>query len=162
MNLDNLVSQLPMILASLALFLWALARVIEAKAKANPAQDAWDTWAPRAQWVSQRYSEAIEWMVASGVTKWTGAEKLAELNRRVREFEQLWEAGKHIEALTTLTGFCVSAKAKIEGAAKATLPFPTLLSTVGKLGTSPVVANIGPDDPAVPSESDGPGRGEVK
>lgn len=152
MNLQPLIDNLPLELASLALLFWAMARFAEAKAKANPATDVWDTWAPRMTWVSKMYSQAIEWLVQSGAAKWTGAEKLAQLNAQVKGFEEQWDQGNYREALANLTGFYQAAKSKVEKVAAATLPFqprPSIVTNPGVSVSSQAQGEIGPDSPAV-------------
>ena len=147
MNFQPLIDNAPWTLASVGLVIWSLARLIEAKAKANPAQDAWDDWAPRASWASQRYSQAIEWLVQSGHEKWSGAEKLEQLNARVKGFEEQWAAGNYLEAITNLSGFYQAAKSKVEKAAAVTLPFaPRPSQAINP--NQPQARGIGLDDPA--------------
>ena len=112
MNLQPLIDNLPMILAALGLLLWAAARLVEAKAKANPAMDAWDKWAPRLQWASQLYSQALDWLVDSGTIKLNGKEKLAELNRLLKEFQTQVDSGDYKGAIAAVVGYYVDAKGK--------------------------------------------------
>lgn len=152
MNLQPLIDNLPMILASLALLLWALSRVLEAYAKKNPVLDEWDRRAEILHRVSAQYAQALEWLVQAGAQKWSGAEKLAELNKRVREFEADWTAGNYLEALSKATGFYQAAMSKLEKAQGTTLPFAPRPSTVispKASGLSPEQGEIGPDSPAV-------------
>ena len=112
MNLQPLIDNLPMILAALGLLLWAAARLVEAKAKANPTVDAWDKWAPRLQWASQLYSQALDWLVDSGSIKLNGKEKLAELNRLLKEFQTQIDNGDYKGAIAAVVGYYVDAKGK--------------------------------------------------
>lgn len=151
MNFQPLIDNLPMILVSIAFLLWAAARFVEAKAKSNPSQDGWDTWAPRLSMASKMYSQAIEWMVQAGAEKWTGAEKLAQLNTRLKGFEEQIEQGNYREALANLTGFYQAAAAKIEKVQGAVHPFaprPSTVTNQGELGSSQEPEEIGPDSPA--------------
>lgn len=163
MNLQPMIDNLPMILAALGFVLWAWAQLTAAKAKANPAKDAWDDRADRAAWASRMYSQAIDWLVEAGAQKWSGAQKLSELNARVKGFEEQWLAGNYIEALTNLSGFYQDAKAKVEKVAKVSLPFA--IHPAQRISPKPSPEPSGVPDSmenAVAVESsDGPGHGEV-
>lgn len=152
MNLQPLIDNLPMILASLALLLWAASRVLEVYAKKNPAIDEWDKRAEVLHRVSAQYAQALEWLVQAGAQKWTGAEKLAELNKRVKEFEADWAAGNYLEALSKATGFYQSAMSKVEKIQGSVLPFvprPSAVTNPKASGSSLEQGEIGPDSPAV-------------
>lgn len=112
MNLQPLIDNLPMILAALGLLLWAAARFTEAKAKANPAIDRWDELAPKLQWASRLYSQAIDWLCDSGKLKFKGQAKLDELNRLTKAFEEAWLTGNYRDAINAVIGFYTDAKAK--------------------------------------------------
>lgn len=149
MNFQPVIDNLPWILASLGLILWGAARMIEAWAKRNPAIDEWDRRADLLHRVSSQYAEALDWLVVAGAKKYSGAEKLAELNARVKGFETQWEQGNYIEALANLSGFYQDAKAKVEKVAGITLPFPPRPSMLVNTKPPQASAEIGPDDPAV-------------
>lgn len=112
MNFQPIIDNLPMLIAALGFLLWAAARLVESKAKSDPAVDKWDLWAPRIKWASDHYSEAIDWLVSSGVLKLKGAEKLAELNRLVAAFEAAIVSGDYLKAINSVVGFWVDAKNK--------------------------------------------------
>jgi len=101
-----------MILAGLGFLLWAAARFVEAKAKANPKHDRWDDAAPKLVWASKLYSEAIDWLADAGYIKWSGQEKLKKLNEFVAKFEKQVAAGNYLQAVSELIGFCQDAKNK--------------------------------------------------
>jgi thiaminase len=126
MNLQPLIDNLPMILAAFGLLLWAAARFTEARAKANPAHDRWDDWAPKITWASQMYSQAIDWLCSAGVLKLTGEQKLKKLNELVKAFQKAIETGEYQSAINSVVGFYVDAKGKA-------------------ISANP---SIGPDDPA--------------
>ena len=112
MNLQPIIDNLPMIIAAFGLLLWAAARLTEAKAKANPQVDKWDDLAPKLQWASHMYSQAIDWLCDSGKLKFKGQEKLAELNRLTKAFEDAWFNGNYRDAINAVIGFYTDAKAK--------------------------------------------------
>lgn len=119
MNYQPLIDNLPYILLGVGLVLWALARLAEAKAKANPDHDRWDDAAPKLIWASKMYSQALDWLVESGHIKWSGKEKLAQLRVKVAEFEKQVTAGNYLEAVSEVIGFVQDAQGK---AKKAGLP----------------------------------------
>ncbi len=145
MTLQPVIDNLPMVLVSFGFVLWAAARLLDAYAKKDPAVNEWDSRAAMLHTISDKYSQAIEWLVVAGAQKWTGAEKLEELNRRVKAFEEKYSQGKYLEAIAEASGFFQSAKAKIEKMAGAALPFVPRPSIVGSQLQS---AEIGPDDQA--------------
>lgn len=112
MNLQPLIDNLPMTLAAFGLLLWAAARFTEAKAKTNPALDKWDELLPKMQWASIMYSQAIDWLCDAGKLKFRGQEKLAELNRLTKTFEDAYTSGNYRAAINAVVGFYVDAKAK--------------------------------------------------
>lgn len=147
MNIQPIIDNIPAILVSIGFCLWAWARLTEAKAKANPAIDEWDSRADRAAWASRQYAQAIDWLVAVGAERWSGAEKLAQLTARVKGFEEQWTAGNYLEALANVTGFYQAAKSKVEKVAGVTLPFGIRPSPRTSQPQSQA-AEIGPDSPA--------------
>ncbi|MBF0501496.1 MAG: hypothetical protein HQM09_15255 [Candidatus Riflebacteria bacterium] len=116
MNFQPIIDQLPMILVALGFLFWAVSKAMDTYAQKNPAIDKWDARAATMHTISARYAQAIEWLVSSGFCKWTGAQKLEELTKRVREFEALWDKGSYIEAISGLSGFYQSALSKIQAA----------------------------------------------
>lgn len=153
--LQDVLNSLPWILASLGLVLWGMARVIEAWAKRDPAINEWDRRAETLHKVSQQYAQAIDWLVQVGAAKWSGAQKLDELNKRVKEFESDWSAGRYIEALSKLSGFYQAAMSKVEKAQAVTLPFAIRPGIAINHAQSPEMGVIGPDSPAVEGDSNG-------
>ena len=149
MNFQPVIDNLPMTLAALGALLWGASRFVEAMARRNPATDEWDRRAEILHRVSAQYAEALDWLVVAGAKKWSGAEKLAELNARVKGFEAQWVQGNYVEALANLSGFYQDAKAKVEKVAGATLPFPPRPSLLTNPKSQQASGEIGPDDPAV-------------
>ena len=129
MNLQPLIDNLPTILAGLGLLLWAASRFVESKAKANPAIDKWDIWAPRIKWASGLYSQAIDWLCSAGVLNLTGEQKLKKLNELVEQFESAIETGDYKAAINQVIGFWLDAQGK-----------------AAKVSANP---SIGPDTPAM-------------
>jgi hypothetical protein len=149
MNIDKIVDQLPLIFASLGILLWAWAKLTEAKAKSNPAEDWWDKQAPRAVWAQRLYAQAIDWLVEAGAAKWAGADKLAELNKRAKAFEDKVQAGDYISAVGDVIGAWQDAKEKAFKAGKLGpfLPTPGPSIIPSSQGDTEM---IGPNDPAQP------------
>ena len=112
MNFQPLIDNFPMILAALGLLLWAASRFVDSRAKANPAIDKWDELAPKLQWASRMYSQAIDWLSNSGNLKFKGQEKLNELNRLTGEFEKAIVAGDYREAINAVWGYYIDAQTK--------------------------------------------------
>lgn len=112
-NLQPLIDNLPMILVSLGFLLWGAAKALTAYANRDNTLDAWDTRAAMLGNVSARYAQAIEWLVSSGYCKWSGAQKLEQLNKMVSEFEKLVDQGEYVKAIASLSGFYQSAMSKI-------------------------------------------------
>ena len=113
MNYQPLIDNLPMILVALGFLLWATARFFEARAKANPEIDKWDEWAPKIQWASSMYGQALDWLCDANVLKLKGKEKLKELRRLVDEFEKAIESGNYKDAISAVWGYYIDAKAKL-------------------------------------------------
>ena len=113
MNFQPLIDNAPYILIGLGFLLWALARLGEAKAKANPAIDKWDEWQPRLSWAAHLYSQALDWLCDTGNLQLTGQAKLAELNRLVRAFEGMVANGEYLEAVNGVIGYWTAAKGKL-------------------------------------------------
>jgi DNA repair ATPase RecN len=155
LNFQPVIDNMPWILAALGLLLWGLARMIEAYARRDPAINEWDKRAETLHKVSQQYAQAIDWLVQVGAAKWSGAQKLDELSKRVKEFEADWGAGRYIEALSKLSGFYQSAMSKLEKAQAVALPFAIRPSLAGNQPESQETAAIGPDSPAVEENTDG-------
>ncbi|MBU1108617.1 MAG: hypothetical protein KKB51_18215 [Candidatus Riflebacteria bacterium] len=112
MNFQPLIDNLPYILAAIGVIIWAASKFVTSRAVANPAVDAWDTWAPRIQWASDHYSEAIDWLVEAKVLKLVGSEKMAYLNELTADFKKAIEAGDYLEAINSVIGFYKDAKGK--------------------------------------------------
>lgn len=111
---QSLVDKLPLILMSLGFVLWALSRVIEAKAKSDPTMDKWDMWSEKLTWASRLYSQAIDWLSdTNNLQLGPGQTKLSELNRLVKIFEEKVAAGRYLEAINDVVGFWTSAKSKL-------------------------------------------------
>jgi len=130
MNLQPLIDNLHWIIAAFGLLLWAAAWFAGKKA-ADPRIDKWDEWAPKLQWASGMYSQAIDWLCDAGHLKFKGQDKLKELNRLTHEFEEAIVTGKYREAIDAVIGYYTAAKMK----------------KLEKISANP---SIGPDDPAQP------------
>lgn len=166
MNWQPLIDYWPFIPIGIYIVIAAWAKLCDVKAKANPGIDEWDDRATRALKTQELYSEAIDWLVDSGIKSWKGGEKLAELIKLTHEFEALWGRGKQVEALATLTGFRQDAKAKLERTAQTAvnqLPFETRPSANIKSLPSPdlplVEGLTNPDQPAVEDTDPGSNGG---
>jgi hypothetical protein len=111
-----------LIVAILAL-VYILNKLIDYKAKANPAHDRWDDWQPT--------SQAVTDMVFKGAEMWGrlkaqgGDAKLSEYLRVLREFEANWSVNR-MEAIQKLIAWYSAIKIKA-------------------ISANP---SIGPDDPA--------------
>lgn len=112
--LKAFVDQLPLILVGLGFVVWALARFVEAKAKANPEKDGWDEAAPKLTWAAKLISQAIDWLADTNNLKLgPNQTKLSELNRLVTEFEKKVSEGKYVEAVSEVMGYWTAAKNKV-------------------------------------------------
>ena len=131
MNLQPLIDNLHWIIAAFGLLLWAAAWFVGRKAAADPKHDKWDEWAPKLQWASGMYSQAIDWLCDAGHLKFKGQDKLKELNRLTHQFEEAILTGNYREAIDAVIGYYTAAKMK----------------KLEKISANP---SIGPDDPAVP------------
>ena len=112
MNLQPLIDNIHLIIAAFGLLLWAASQLVSKKAAADPKQDKWDELAPKLQWASHLYSQAIDWLCDSGHLKFKGQDKLNELNRLTKAFEDAWLTGNYRDAINAVIGFYVDAKAK--------------------------------------------------
>ncbi len=142
MNFQPVIDNLPMILAAIALLLWAAARFVEAKAKADPARDKWDEYAPKVQWAARLYSQAIDWLATAGILDARKGEKLEMLNRLVREFEKQWDTGNRMEAINTVVGYYVAARGKAAPFVQP-VPQPRNTTPLNLVGSPPVQPPVG-------------------
>lgn len=117
--LTKLVDNLPQILLGLAAVSWGVARVVEARAKGNPAQTWEDDWAPWLQTVAAILAKGIDmlatWQASKGNTKLqTGEKKLEAMKLKVAELEALWKSGRKRDAITELFAWYVDLQGKVE------------------------------------------------
>ena len=120
-NLPTYALSLGFFALAIGFVLWAAAKLVTAYAQKDPAVNEWDTRAAKLRWASDTYSQAVEWLVATGAKKWTGAEKLAEVEERVKEFEILIDKGEYVKAIAAISGYWRSAASKLEAAKKTAL-----------------------------------------
>lgn len=147
MNFQPIVDNLPFVLIAFGFVLWAGARFVESKAKSNPAHDKWDDAAPWLTWASDRYSEAIDWLVDAKAIQFKGKEKLELLNKLVAGFQKNILAGNYVDAISAVVGYWRDARNKI---LKAALPAQVTNENPSLAPSKPLAfeTTIGPDDPA--------------
>lgn len=121
MNLETIVFYILAVLVAVGFVLWAAAKLVTAYAQKDPVVNEWDARAEKLRWASASYAQAVEWLVAAGAKQWTGAQKLAEVEARVKEFEALIDKGEYVKAIVGLSGFYRSALSKVEAAKKTAL-----------------------------------------
>ncbi len=113
MPIQLIIDHAHLIIAAIALLVWAWAQLVQYKAKANPSINWWDNQVSRAQWALRSIQEAIDWMDRAGAGKWKGSGKLTESIIRVKRFEALWAEGKIVEAIAEIAGFRQAAYDKL-------------------------------------------------
>lgn len=117
--IPKIIDSLPLILLSLAAAFWGIARVIEARAKANPAQTWEDDWAPWLQSVAVILAKGIDmlatWKASQGDDRLKkGEAKLEAMKLKVSELEALWKSGRRKDAITELFAWYVDLQGKAE------------------------------------------------
>ena len=120
-NLPTYAVSLGFFLLAIGAVIWASAKLVKAYADKDPKVNEWDTRAKQLQEFSDRYAQIVEWLVAAGAKKWTGAEKLAEVEKRIKEVEGLLERGEYLKAVAAVSGEWQSALSKVEAAKKTAL-----------------------------------------
>lgn len=116
---SKLVDNLPQILLGLAAVSWGVARVVEARAKGNPALTWEDDWAPWLQTVAAILAKGIDmlatWKASKGdKSLQTGEAKLEAMKIKVSELEALWKSGRKRDAITELFAWYVDLQGKAE------------------------------------------------
>jgi len=146
MNFQPIVDNLPFVLIAFGFVLWAAARFVESKAKSNPAHDKYDDIAPWITWASDRYSEAIDWLVDAKAINFKGKDKLELLNRLVQDFQKNIAAGNYVDAISAVVGYWRDARNKI----LKVIPVPISNENPSLAQSNPLAfeTTIGPDDPA--------------
>jgi len=134
-----------MILAGVGFLLWAAARFVEAKAKANPKHDKWDDLSPKLVWANKMLTQAIQLYVESKAFSWSGKERLAEVQKRVLNFEKQWESGNYAIAISEIVGIWEHAKGKAKAAGKL-IPFGDTTHLISQPPQADM--NVGPHDKA--------------
>ena len=104
------------ITANQALFIVAIValtyvahRIIEYKAKSNPAFDKWDQWLPTSEMVTDMVFRGAEWY--GRIKEKTGDDKLLVYLQKLQEFEKEFGANKTL-AVQKLAAWYLSLKAK--------------------------------------------------
>lgn len=149
MNFQPIIDNFHVILISLGFLLWAIARVIEARAKADPKETWEDQWAGTASMLSEIGAKGID--LLAQVLKARGDNRLAngqakavELQRKLATWEEMWRAGKKKDVLTDAWGWYVDLQGKQEKLAAPFVPSPS-----NRIIPSREDGAIGPDDEAV-------------
>lgn len=118
-QLNKIIDNLPQILLSLGFVLWALARVVEARAKADPKTTWEDEWAPWLSATARLWAQGVdmlaEWKAKNGdASLQTGEAKLKALQEKVGQWEFMWKNGKRKDAITDAFAWYVDLQGKTE------------------------------------------------
>jgi len=122
-TLNLILQNLHWYILALSVLVYAFTRVIEARARNNPATTWEDEWLPTLHTLSDIGAKGVDLLAdvlaARGDSRLkNGRAKLAELQRRVAEWEALWRAGKRQQAITEAWAWYVDLQGKA-----ARLPF---------------------------------------
>ena len=150
MNLQPLIDNFHTILISLGFVLWAVSRVIAARAR-NPEQTWEDDWLPTASMLSELGAKGID--LLAEVLKARGDNRLAngqmkaqELKDRLVQWETMWKAGKKRDVITDAWGWYVDLQGKAEKLAAPFAPSPSIKSPTIPSQSADIA--IGPDHEA--------------
>jgi len=148
MNFQPIIDNFHVILISLGFLFWAIARVIEARAKADPKETWEDQWTGTASMLSEIGAKGID--LLAQVLKARGDNRLAngqakalELQRMLLKWEEMWKAGKRRDVLTEAWGWYVDLQGKTEKISAPFVPSPS-----NRIIPSREDGAIGPDDEA--------------
>lgn len=150
MNLQPLIDNFHTILISLGFVLWAVSRVIAARAR-NPEQTWEDEWLPTASMLSELGAKGIDLLAevlkARGDNRLeNGQAKAKELKDKLIQWETTWKAGKKRDVITDAWGWYVDLQGKAEKIAAPFVPSSSIKSPTIPNQSADIA--IGPDDEA--------------
>ncbi len=117
MNFQPVIDNLHTILIGAGFLLWAVGRILEIRAKGNPATTWEDSWAPVAMRLASLGAEGID--ILAELKKAKGDDSLAsgqlkslELQKKLVAWEEKWRQGDRLAVLVDAMGWYVDLQGK--------------------------------------------------